>query len=207
MTHATTAPWRARIIRGGSTAALAFALALGVSPLAPTATADAAPATAERKAEKPAAKKAANKKAANKKKAKKKVPMHEGFRVKQMRLKPLPSRGERVLRVARAQAGDLYAWGGAGPNRFDCSGLTQYVYRKALGKSLPHSSAAQAGRTQRIGRAAARPGDLVFFHNGGSVYHVGIYAGGNSIWHAPGTGKRVTKAAIWTGSHFFGRVR
>ncbi|NPC98913.1 hypothetical protein HOQ23_19335 [Nocardioides sp. zg-DK7169] len=66
---------------------------------------------------------------------------HEGRPVEQMTAAPLPSRGERVMRAVRAQDGDPYAWGPAGPNRFDCSGLTQYVYR-SVGKALPHSSSA-----------------------------------------------------------------
>ena len=53
-----------------------------------------------------------------------------------------------AVNVALAQQGKPYVWGGAGPNAFDCSGLTQYAYAKA-GVSLPHSSRAQS----RIGRA------------------------------------------------------
>lgn len=180
MNHATPgALLRARIVRGAAAGALAVGLALGISPLAPTATADAAPAAKR----------------------------HEGKPVQQMTLKPKPTRGERVMKVVRAQQGDPYAWGAAGPNRFDCSGLTQFVYKKAAGKNLPHSSSAQVGKTKRISKKAAKPGDLVFFTGGGGVYHVAIYAGGNSVWHAPGSGKHVTKAKIWTGSVFYGRVR
>jgi cell wall-associated NlpC family hydrolase len=179
LNHASPgAPLRARITRGAATGVLALGLALGISPLAPTATADAAVGK-----------------------------RHEGRQVEQMNAKPLPSRGERVMRTVRAQAGDPYAWGGTGPNRFDCSGLTKYVYQKATGKSLPRTSGAQAGATKRISRGAAKPGDLVFFTGGGGVYHVAIYAGGNQVWHAPGSGKSVSKAKIWTGSVFFGRVR
>lgn len=185
MNHVSTAALvRARLLRGAFTSVLALGLAVGVSPTAPTSTADAAVATSD---------------------TTKKT--HEGRQVEQMTLKPLPSRGEKVMRAVRAQAGDPYAWGGAGPDRFDCSGLTQYVYRRAAGEALPHSSSAQVGRTRRISRAAARPGDLVFFHDGGGVYHVAIYAGHNTVWHAPGSGQRVTRARIWTGSIFFGRVR
>lgn len=196
MNHATPgALVRARVLRGALTTAVALGLAVGVSPLAPTATADAAVAVTK-----------AEKTQQSTPKKGKKHQTYEGRPVDQMTLDPLPSVGERVLRAVRAQAGDPYAWGAAGPNSFDCSGLTQYVYR-SVGKALPHSSSAQVGRTTRISRAAARPGDLVFFTGGGGVYHVAIYAGGNTVWHAPGTGQRVTRAAIWTSSVFFGRVR
>lgn len=113
----------------------------------------------------------------------------------------------RVLGVAAAQAGDPYVYGAAGPNAFDCSGLTSFVYRVAAGRMLPHSSSAQYGSTMRISRQAARPGDLVFFHSGSSVYHVAIFTGGNGIIHASRPGVPVTRAQIWTSAVSFGRVR
>jgi cell wall-associated NlpC family hydrolase len=112
----------------------------------------------------------------------------------------------RVLRVARAQNGDRYVYGGSGPNAFDCSGLTSYVYRLATRRHLPHSSSAQQGRTRRISAAAARPGDLVFFHGHGRVYHVGIYAGHHTVIHAPYPGQRVKRERIWTSAVTYGRV-
>lgn len=117
------------------------------------------------------------------------------------------SRGARVVRTARAQAGDPYVYGAAGPNAFDCSGLTMYVYRVAAHKRLPHNSAAQQGSTRRITAKAARPGDLVFFHDGGGVYHVAIYAGHHAVWHAPYPGTRVRRERIWTSAVTYGRVR
>lgn len=110
----------------------------------------------------------------------------------------------RVVRAARSRLGRPYQYGAAGPNAFDCSGLTQWVYRQS-GKYLPRTSGAQAGATMRV--RSPRVGDLVFFHNGGHVYHVGIYAGGHQLWHASRPGVPVTKARIWTGSIFYGRVR
>ncbi|MGY2874070.1 cell wall-associated NlpC family hydrolase [Marmoricola sp. URHA0025 HA25] len=112
----------------------------------------------------------------------------------------------RVLRVASAQAGDRYAYGAAGPNAFDCSGFTSYAYRLATGKRLPHSSSAQQGSTRRVSAAAARPGDLVFFHSGGHVYHVAIYVGHHTIIHAPYPGQRVKRERIWTSAVTYGRV-
>ena len=113
----------------------------------------------------------------------------------------------RVLRVARAQTGDRYAYGAAGPSAFDCSGLTSYVYRVATGRRLPHSSSAQQGSTRRISAASARPGDQGFFHDGCHVYHVAIYAGRHTIIHAPYPGQRVKRERIWTSAVTYGRVR
>src|SRR3954454_8465924 len=115
-------------------------------------------------------------------------------------------RDARVLRVARRQIGDRYVYGASGPSAFDCSGLTAYAYRVATGKHLPHNSSAQQHRTHRISARAARPGDLVFFHDGGHVYHVAIYAGRHMIIHAPYPGQRVKRERIWTSAVTYGRV-
>ena len=112
----------------------------------------------------------------------------------------------RALRVAAAQKGDPYRYGAAGPNAFDCSGLTSYSFRKA-GVRLPRTSSAQRGATRRIPASAARPGDLVFFHRGGSIYHVGFYAGGRQVLHSPYSGTRVRKERIWTPAVSYGRIR
>ncbi|NEB71586.1 C40 family peptidase, partial [Streptomyces fulvissimus] len=57
-----------------------------------------------------------------------------------------------------------------------------------------------------ISPANRRKGDLVFFHSGGNVYHVGIYAGGGRIWHSPKSGAVVRLEKIWTGNVRYGRV-
>ncbi len=112
----------------------------------------------------------------------------------------------RVLGAARSRTGARYVYGGTGPWAFDCSGFTRWVYNR-VGKHLPRTSGAQAGATRRIARKDARPGDLVFFTSGGRVYHVGIFAGGNSLFHASRPGVPVGRGTIWTNQVFFGRVR
>jgi cell wall-associated NlpC family hydrolase len=111
-----------------------------------------------------------------------------------------------VLREAASLAGRPYHYGAAGPRSFDCSGYTRFVFRAALGRSLPHSSSAQYRLSHKIAKSAIRPGDLVFFVSRGHVYHVGIYAGHGLIWHSPHTGDRVRLAAISTSSWVAGRV-
>jgi cell wall-associated NlpC family hydrolase len=88
--------------------------------------------------------------------------------------------------LARTLVGDRYVSGGTSPAGFDCSGLTQYVYRHTGGgKPIQRTSQAQFLQFKRIGKSAARPGDLVFFHDtsnpGSYVYHVGVYEGGNNM--------------------------
>ncbi|MFJ7156570.1 C40 family peptidase [Streptomyces sp. NPDC101118] len=112
----------------------------------------------------------------------------------------------KALQVAASKRGAPYLWGATGPYRFDCSGLTLYSYKRA-GKKLPRTAAQQYNRTTRVAAGSRLPGDLVFFHSGGSVYHVGIYAGGGRIWHSPKTGSTVRLDRIWTSSVKYGRVR
>jgi cell wall-associated NlpC family hydrolase len=112
----------------------------------------------------------------------------------------------RVLSEAAKLRGTPYRYGGTTTSGFDCSGYTGYVYKKA-GKKLPRTARQQYGATKHLSRAAAKPGDLVFFKSGGGgVYHVGIYAGGNMLWHSSRPGRPVAKAKIWTSSVAFGRA-
>ncbi|HET7689107.1 MAG TPA: C40 family peptidase [Nocardioidaceae bacterium] len=107
---------------------------------------------------------------------------------------------------ARSRKGSPYQYGATGPRRFDCSGLTRWVYSK-VGKSLPHSSSAQVSRTERLSKSERRRGDLVFFYGYGGVYHVAIYAGQGYVWHASRPGVPVKRTKIWTSRVFYGRVK
>lgn len=119
----------------------------------------------------------------------------------------------RVLHIAASRKGDKYQWGAEGPRRFDCSGLTLWVFAR-VGKHLPRVSRDQYRDTRHIHRRHRRKGDLVFFHHRSrhhhrarSVYHVGIYAGHGMMWNAPHTGARVRKERIWSRRVWYGRVR
>ncbi|MFH0517742.1 C40 family peptidase [Streptomyces sp. M41] len=112
----------------------------------------------------------------------------------------------KALKVAASKKGAPYKWGATGPSRFDCSGLTLYSYKKA-GKKLPRTAAQQYNKTRHISAQNRKAGDLVFFHSGSYVYHVGIYAGKGKIWHSPKSGDVVRLQKIWTRSVWYGRVR
>ncbi|MFF0461340.1 C40 family peptidase [Streptomyces mexicanus] len=111
----------------------------------------------------------------------------------------------KALQIAASKKGSPYQWGATGPRRFDCSGLTLYSFKKA-GKKLPRTAAQQYNKTRHISARSRRAGDLVFFHSGSNVYHVGIYAGSGKIWHAPHSGTVVKLEKIWTRSVWYGRV-
>jgi len=90
-----------------------------------------------------------------------------------------------VVDTALAQQGKAYKWAGAGPNVFDCSGLTQFAFG-AAGIALPHSSRTQATMGTPVARANLQPGDLVAFYS--PVGHIGIYIGNGQMVHAPTSG-------------------
>ncbi|GAB2567525.1 C40 family peptidase [Microlunatus antarcticus] len=115
---------------------------------------------------------------------------------------PAPtSPGETALAFAKEQLGEKYKYAAAGPDKWDCSGLTMKAWAEA-GVTLPHNSAAQYKIGKKVKKADLQPGDLVFFYDGPS--HVGIYAGDGQIIHAPKPGKTVTYIKVssmpWKGA-------
>ena len=113
---------------------------------------------------------------------------------------------QRIVALAKAQVGDTYVAGASGPERFDCSGLTLYVYKEAADHNLPHYSRSQYRIAKKIPKALAKPGDLVFYLSRGA-HHVGVYIGNNRMVHAVGRGKgvRLTKiSGSWYSYHFTG---
>jgi cell wall-associated NlpC family hydrolase len=103
---------------------------------------------------------------------------------------PASGRGGAAVEYALSQVGDSYVYGAAGPDAFDCSGLTMMAWAQA-GVGLPHSSGAQMGSGSQVSSDNLKPGDLVFYYS--PVSHVGIYIGGGQIVHAanPSTGVQV----------------
>jgi cell wall-associated NlpC family hydrolase len=101
---------------------------------------------------------------------------------------PASSAAGVAVNAALSQVGKPYQWGGAGPDSYDCSGLTMWAWAQA-GVSLPHSSQMQYSATPRVSRSALRPGDLLFF--GSPIHHVGMYVGNGRMVEAPYTGASV----------------
>lgn len=116
---------------------------------------------------------------------------------------PASGRAAVAVRFALSQVGKAYVYGAAGPNAYDCSGLTMRAWG-AAGVGLPHSSSAQMGSGPRVSASSLRPGDLVFYYS--PVSHVGIYIGGGRIVHAARPGVGVTIAGVFS-MPFSGAVR
>lgn len=106
---------------------------------------------------------------------------------------------EDVLEKAMSRRGKPYVWGATGPNRFDCSGLTQWSY-KQMGISIPRVAAAQAQSGKRVKRSELKKGDLIFFRTDSSspnrISHVGMYVGDGKFVHAPHSGDVVRVSSL-----------
>jgi cell wall-associated NlpC family hydrolase len=112
--------------------------------------------------------------------------------------------GQGALDWARTQLGKPYEWGAAGPDSYDCSGLTMRAWEHA-GVGLAHSSRYQYDQVAKVSYNNLRPGDLIFWaydtSDSGTIHHVALYAGGGMILEAPYTGANVRIAPMrWGGA-------
>ncbi|KQB85196.1 C40 family peptidase [Corynebacterium oculi] len=101
--------------------------------------------------------------------------------------------GQSIVDVARGKIGSPYVYGAAGPNAFDCSGFTSWVYSQ-VGKSIPRTSQAQASSGTPVAYGDLQPGDIVAFYGGAS--HVGIYVGNGMIIDALNSGSPVAERPL-----------
>ncbi|MGC9668930.1 NlpC/P60 family protein [Planosporangium sp. 12N6] len=109
-----------------------------------------------------------------------------------------------AVKFAYNVIGKPYVYGAAGPNGYDCSGLTMAAWA-AAGKSLPHNAAMQWDQVAHISASQLQAGDLVFYSGLG---HVAIYVGGGQVIHAPQPGDNVKLASVNMMTPYgYGRVR
>jgi cell wall-associated NlpC family hydrolase len=114
--------------------------------------------------------------------------------------------GAKILAEAKRHKGARYVFGASGPRVFDCSGFTGYVYKKAVGKKLPHKANLQQKYGTAVTRSKAQVGDLIVFRSGSYGTHAGVYAGGGYMWDAPHTGAVVGKHKIYGKSYVVRRL-
>jgi cell wall-associated NlpC family hydrolase len=112
---------------------------------------------------------------------------------------------KKVLAEAKKHKGARYVFGAEGPNTFDCSGFTQYVYKKA-GKKIPRTASQQRRYLHKISKSQLKAGDLVFVKRGSGASHAAIYAGGGKWWEASRPGKPLGLHKAWTSNVSYGRA-
>ena len=99
--------------------------------------------------------------------------------------------GNNVVSFAESLIGVPYVYGGTTPSGFDCSGFVQYVYSH-FGVNLPRTTTQQENCGTQIPVSQAQPGDLYFWGNKGSAYHVAICIGNGQYIAAPEPGQSVS---------------
>jgi len=103
---------------------------------------------------------------------------------------------QQIIRIAKAQLGDPWRYGAAGPSAFDCSGLVRYTFRRAGDGAAIHSTTLRSARSLYLwfkahGKASRhnpRIGDLVIWGYGS---HVGIYIGNGKAISTLRSGVRI----------------
>ena len=99
------------------------------------------------------------------------------------------TKANEVIAYAKTLLGKPYVWGAQGPNSFDCSGFTYYVFKNA-GRNSTYQGlqAHQSKYGTYVSKSNLKAGDLVFFDtngaNDGNVSHVGMYIGNGQMIHA-----------------------
>lgn len=101
-----------------------------------------------------------------------------------------------VVKLAKKQVGKSYVYGATGPYSFDCSGLVQYVYKKAGKKTLPRTTYSQVNVGKKVSLKKLKKGDLLFWGSASAPYHVGIYVGNNQYVHAATPSQGVRKQTL-----------
>ncbi|MCW2749440.1 MAG: hypothetical protein JWR83_550 [Aeromicrobium sp.] len=109
------------------------------------------------------------------------------------------TRSDKVMHWVAKEKGKPYKYGANGPKKFDCSGLVQYVYKKA-GKKIGRTSGAQL-KGKHIKKSKKRKGDILIFMHGNYAYHSAIYAGHGKMWEAQRSGTKVGKHKIWSSGY------
>lgn len=92
-----------------------------------------------------------------------------------------------IINYAHNFLGKPYVYGANGPNSFDCSGFTSYVFRH-FGVTIPRTSQEQFGAGTLVAKSKLKAADLVFFNTYSNIGHVGIYIGNGDFIHAASSG-------------------
>ena len=107
-----------------------------------------------------------------------------------------------VIAYAKRLLGKPYVWGAQGPNSFDCSGFTYYVFKNKAGIVLPRTSSAQSKYGTSVSWSNLKAGDLMFFDtngaNNGQVSHVGLYIGNGQMIHASSSQRKIVITSVNT---------
>jgi cell wall-associated NlpC family hydrolase len=120
------------------------------------------------------------------------------------------TQGDIAANWALTQLGKPYQWGAAGPDTYDCSGLTMEAWAHA-GVQLLHYTGYQWEEGPHVPLTDLQRGDLLFFATNtadpSTIHHVGIYIGNGMMVDAPFTGAFVRIDSMYAPGGLIGAVR
>jgi len=136
-------------------------------------------------------------------------PKHPHYEIKKPKVK-YPARKKSLEKMVKKLKGSPYVWAEEGPNRFDCSGYTYYMYG-SMGINLPRTAREQAKVGKYIKPSELKYGDLIFFdttkRRNGKITHVGMYLGDGWFTHASTTKNEVVYSNLRTSPYYKKRLR
>jgi len=135
-------------------------------------------------------------------------PKHPHYEIKKPKVIHTPSKKSLEKMVKKLQ-GSPYVWAEEGPNKFDCSGFTYYMYG-SMGIDIPRVAREQAKVGKKISMKELQYGDLIFFatsHNKHKITHVGMYLGDGWFTHASTVKNEVVYSNLFTSPYYKKRLR
>ena len=136
-------------------------------------------------------------------------PRHPHYEIKKPKVKYTPTK-KNLEKMVKKLKGSPYVWAEEGPNQFDCSGYTYYMYG-SMGIDLPRTAREQAKVGKYIKPSQLKYGDLIFFdttkRRNGKITHVGMYLGNGWFTHASTTKNEVVYSNLRTSPYYKKRLR
>ena len=136
-------------------------------------------------------------------------PSHPNYAIKKPTVKYHPNK-KNLDKMVKDLQGSPYVWAEEGPNNFDCSGFTYYMYG-SMGIEIPRVAREQAKSGKRIKVNELVYGDLIFFdterRRRGKITHVGMYLGNGWFTHASTTKHEIIYSNLNTSAYYKKRLR
>ena len=136
-------------------------------------------------------------------------PAHPDYAVKKPQVRYAPDK-KNLAKMVKQLQGSPYVWAEEGPNYFDCSGFTYYLYG-SMGIEIPRTAREQAKTGKRISPKELQYGDLIFFatdrHHPRKITHVGMYLGDGWFTHASTVKNEVVYSNLFTSPYYKKRLK
>jgi len=136
-------------------------------------------------------------------------PTYPNYKITKPKIKYTPSKKSLAKMVKKLQ-GSPYVWAEEGPNKFDCSGFTYYMYG-SMGIDIPRVARNQARVGKRIDANELQYGDLIFFatskKNRRKITHVGMYLGDGWFTHASTIKHEIIYSNLFASNYYKKRLR